>query len=140
MRDTALVFAGGDGPAAAALADLDPDAFVVAADSGLDHALALGVRVHLVVGDLDSVTESGLRTATAAGAVVEQHPPDKDATDLELAISAARDHGARRVTVFGGGGGFCAGPPRFCQGGSKAGFATFACAMAPVMMAVRPSK
>lgn len=105
MRDTALVFAGGDGPAAAALADLDPDAFVVAADSGLDHALALGVRVHLVVGDLDSVTEAGLRAAIDSGAVVERHPPDKDATDLELAIRSARDHGARRVTVFGGGGG-----------------------------------
>lgn len=105
MRDTALVFAGGDGPALSAVADLDPDALVIAADSGLDHALALGVRVHLVVGDLDSVTESGLQIAIATGAEIEQHPIAKDATDLELAILAARDHGARRVTVFGGGGG-----------------------------------
>jgi thiamine pyrophosphokinase len=105
MRDTALVFAGGDGPAPSAVADLDPDARVIAADSGLDHALALGIRVHVVVGDLDSVTESGLRIAIATGATVEQHPIDKDATDLELAMLSARDHGAKRVTVFGGGGG-----------------------------------
>lgn len=105
MRDSALIFAGGDGPAPSAVADLDPDALVIAADSGLDHALALGIRVHLVVGDLDSVTESGLQIAAAAGAEFEQHPTAKDATDLELAILAARDHGARRVTVFGGGGG-----------------------------------
>ena len=105
MRDTALVFAGGDGPALSVVADLDPDALVIAADSGLDHALALGIRVHIVVGDLDSVTESGLRIAVTSGAAVEQHPTAKDATDLELAMLSAREHGARRVTVFGGGGG-----------------------------------
>ena len=33
--------------------------------------------------------------AVAAGAVVERHPADKDATDLELAFDVARDRGAR---------------------------------------------
>jgi thiamine pyrophosphokinase len=35
----------------------------------------------------------------------ETHPTEKDATDLELALVAARDRGARRITVIGGGGG-----------------------------------
>jgi thiamine pyrophosphokinase len=36
---------------------------------------------------------------------VEQHPTDKDATDLELALDAALDRGATAVHVVGVGGG-----------------------------------
>ncbi|HUI47491.1 MAG TPA: thiamine diphosphokinase, partial [Acidimicrobiia bacterium] len=39
------------------------------------------------------------------GAVVERHPVEKDATDLELAFDLARDRGVQSVTVVGGGGG-----------------------------------
>jgi thiamine pyrophosphokinase len=105
MCESALVFAGGEMPAARAIPRADPNTLVIAADSGLDHALAVGYTVHLVVGDLDSVTEAALETAREAGAVVEPHPSAKDATDLELAIAAAHTRGAGRVTVIGGGGG-----------------------------------
>src|SRR5262249_28983478 len=101
---TALVFAGGDAPAPDALPAYDADV-VIAADSGLDHALALGVHVDLVVGDLDSVTAAGLDAATAAGTAVQRHPTDKDATDLELALDAALERGASVVQVVGVGGG-----------------------------------
>ena len=40
----ALVFAGGDPPAPGTLDDLDPSTILVAADSGLAHARALGAR------------------------------------------------------------------------------------------------
>jgi thiamine pyrophosphokinase len=105
MCEAALVFAGGEAPAPGAVAPPAEGTLVIAADSGLDRALALGFPVHVVVGDLDSVTESALHTARESGASVEAHPAAKDATDLELAIAAARDRGARRVTVIGGGGG-----------------------------------
>ncbi len=103
----ALVLAGGEMPPRAALGPLltDGPPLVVAADSGLDHALALGVRVDVVVGDLDSASAGAVAAARAAGVDFETHPVDKDATDLELALHAARDRGARRVTVLGGGGG-----------------------------------
>jgi thiamine pyrophosphokinase len=101
----ALVFAGGDRPPAEVLHGLDAVDVVIAADSGLDHALALGCRVDVVVGDLDSVTADALTRARDAGARVEQHPAEKDATDLELALGAARAHGVDRIVVIGGGGG-----------------------------------
>jgi len=107
----AVVLAGGDLPAAEALAGVltellaDGATLVVAADSGLDHALALGLNVDVVVGDLDSASAEGQAAARAAGSEFETHPTDKDATDLELALRSARDRGARRVTVLGGGGG-----------------------------------
>jgi thiamine pyrophosphokinase len=84
---------------------LPEHALVVAADSGLDLALALGRDVDLVVGDLDSVSADALAHARRAGARVEEHPRDKDATDLELALDAVLVAGAERVTVVGAGGG-----------------------------------
>jgi len=101
----AVVFAGGDRPPRRAVDDLSDEAFVVAADSGVEHALALGWRVDLVVGDLDSADPAAIEGATAGGAVVERHPTDKDATDLELALEAVRDRGCERVVVVGGHGG-----------------------------------
>src|SRR4051794_20102363 len=102
---TALVFAGGDPPPPSAVDGLLPSDIVIPADSGLEHALALGCAVDLVVGDLDSVAPAALARATAAGTAIEQHPDDKDATDLELALDAARARGVERIVVIGGYGG-----------------------------------
>jgi thiamine pyrophosphokinase len=99
------VFAGGDRPPSTALDGLPPADVVIAADSGLGHALALGCHVDLVVGDLDSAAPSDLERAVAAGSVIERHPVAKDATDLELALEAARTHGSDHVVVIGGHGG-----------------------------------
>jgi thiamine pyrophosphokinase len=100
-----LVFAGGDPPPRGVRARLPADAMAIAADSGLRHAQALGRAVDLVVGDLDSVDPAALDRARAAGATVEAHPADKDATDLELALDAALARGATAVSVIGGHGG-----------------------------------
>ena len=92
----AIVLAGGD-PVATRIRDhLPADADVIAADSGLHLAGPLGLTVACVVGDLDSADPAAVDAAVAAGATVERHPVDKDATDLELAIDAAR-HAARRT-------------------------------------------
>lgn len=100
---TVLVLAGGDGPHPALV--LPPVDIVVAADSGAERAAALGVRVDVVVGDLDSIRPATLATLRAAGARVEHHHPDKDATDLELALAVAVETGASRILVVGGHGG-----------------------------------
>lgn len=100
----ALVFAGGDPPAAGTVPDDGVD-LVIAADSGLEHAQALGVDVDLVIGDLDSVDPDALEDALARGATAERHPTAKDATDLELALDAALERGASAMHVVGIGGG-----------------------------------
>jgi hypothetical protein len=76
---------------------------VVAADGGLDHALAAGLRPDVLVGDLDSVSAAGLDWATA-NIAIERHPVDKVATDTELALSCAAAMRPRRVTLVAGGG------------------------------------
>lgn len=96
---------GGLAPDAAEIGPLPAGAFVIAADSGLEHAAALGLTVDVLVGDLDSVTAPAVRAAEAAGVHIERHPVDKEATDLELALEYALSLGAGRVTVVSGGGG-----------------------------------
>src|SRR5436189_171657 len=69
------------------------------------YSHALGIAVDVVVGDLDSVDLQVLDAARHAGAVVERHPAAKDATDLELALLAARERGVAEILVVGGHGG-----------------------------------
>jgi thiamine pyrophosphokinase len=104
--DTVVVFSGGWTPGPEPLAELVPaGAVVVAADSGVDHALALGLRVDLAVGDFDSISPAGLEALERDGVGMERHPVSKDATDLELALDAALALAPRRIVVVGTGGG-----------------------------------
>jgi len=92
---TVVVLAGGDPPVAPP--PLPPADLVVAADGGAARAAPLGLTVDVVVGDLDSIAPDHLDELRAAGARVEAHHPDKDATDLDLALATALrtlDHGA----------------------------------------------
>ncbi len=101
----ALVFSGGDRVARTITDALPSDAFVIAADSGIDHALAAGRSVDVAVGDFDSVSAEGLEAVRAAGATIHEHPVDKDASDLELALDVAMAEGVEHVIVVGGHGG-----------------------------------
>ncbi len=101
----AIVLAGGEPADASIASELPSPDLVVAADAGLTQASALGLEVDVVVGDFDSVEPETLEQARRSGAEIEPHPVDKDATDLELAVEAARRRGASSVVVVGGGGG-----------------------------------
>ncbi len=100
-----IVLAGGDPVGVPMRTSLPDAAFVVAADSGVHLAEPLQLHVDLVVGDFDSASPDAVERAVAAGARVERHPADKDATDLELAMDAAARAGAERIVVVGGAGG-----------------------------------
>jgi thiamine pyrophosphokinase len=102
---TAVVLAGGDAIGASPPVPLPEGALVVAADSGLHQAEALGLHVDHVVGDLDSAAPDAVDRAVAAGATVDRHPEAKDSTDLELALEYAAQQGVQHVVVLGGAGG-----------------------------------
>jgi thiamine pyrophosphokinase len=100
----AVVVGGGGAPSIhrADLGDLGDDPLVIAADSGLEHAGALGLAVDRVVGDLDSVDPAVLGAAAAAGTQIDRHPEAKDATDLDLALDAALAARPSRLVVVTG--------------------------------------
>ena len=99
--DTVLLFAGGDSPNASLVDELPEADLVVAADSGYDVAVSHGLAVDVLVGDFDSIVTEVIPTDV----VVHRHDPDKDATDLELALEVVSAESPERVVVVGGGGG-----------------------------------
>jgi len=75
---------------------------VIAVDGGLGAAVAAGRSVDVIVGDMDSV-DPDQRRACAAREVVAR--PDKDETDLELALAEAAALGGRTIHVVAASGG-----------------------------------
>ena len=98
-----LVITGGS--VLRAMPDLGVFDLVVAADSGVDSAFALGLAPHVVIGDLDSVSEPSLRRVSESGVDVVVSPTDKDLTDTELALRHAVEMGCASVLVLSPGGG-----------------------------------
>ena len=88
MTRTVVVITGAAPLSARAVARVPADATLVAADGGLDHALAAGLEPTVLVGDLDSVTAASLAWAAEHTEVI-RHPVDKAATDTELAVAHA---------------------------------------------------
>ncbi|MGH2627588.1 MAG: thiamine diphosphokinase, partial [Anaerolineales bacterium] len=102
----AVIFAAGEIPdREAARRGLRPEDWIVAADGGASHCLALGLTPALLIGDLDSVDPAQAAAWRRAGVEVIAHPPDKDKTDLELALLLAVERGAAEILVLGAMGG-----------------------------------
>ena len=78
-----------------------PGDLVIAADGGGTHCAAMGIVPHVVIGDLDSISEEELSLLREQGAQIIQHPPQKDETDLELAIQHAIKCGVDSIVLFG---------------------------------------
>jgi thiamine pyrophosphokinase len=96
---TVLVLAGGpDRPTGL---QLPAGAKVIAANSGVELARELGLKIDLAVGDFDSISEETLQSIEH----LDRHPAEKDASDLELALTAALRWKAERILVLGGAGG-----------------------------------
>jgi thiamine pyrophosphokinase len=76
---------------------------VIAADSGMAHAEALGVIPEVWVGDFDSASAD--LQARFAHVPRLAFPPEKDATDGEIAVVEALKRGAKRLVLVGAFGG-----------------------------------
>ena len=70
-------------------------AFVIAADKGLVHLEAQGIRPDLIVGDFDSLGR------VPAGDNILRHPVEKDDTDTMLAVKTALDRGMGTIVFYG---------------------------------------
>ena len=76
------------------------DSFVICTDGGYDIASAHGIKPDLLLGDFDSI-ESEL----PKNVKIERFSPEKDYTDLDLALKTAVSSGSDDVTILGGIGG-----------------------------------
>jgi thiamine pyrophosphokinase len=98
-----LIFANGDvndGPMVRrALTDWQ-DALCIAADGGARVAKALDVTVGVVIGDMDSVSQTDLSELEQRAEIL-RYPPEKNETDLELALMYAVEQGASWIRIVG---------------------------------------
>jgi thiamine pyrophosphokinase len=76
-----------------------PDDRVIAADHGAAHARSWGWPLHLLVGDLDSLSAEETAVVIDSGTPVISAPTAKDETDLELALRQALVLGAREIII-----------------------------------------
>ena len=99
-----LIFIGGDPPHPNVRQHLPNDAFVIAADSGYAHAIAMGFVPNELVGDMDSISAVDLTDAHDSNVLITEYPTDKDLTDTEIAIASALARQSTHITVVSGGG------------------------------------
>lgn len=74
--------------------------FTIAVDGGGNHTRQLGITPSLVIGDLDSIAPDVLRAYEHQGIEVVRFRPEKDETDLELALVEAVKRGASWIRVL----------------------------------------
>ena len=101
-----VIFANGELPSLeSARALLQADDYIIAADGGANHLLAMGILPEVVIGDLDSVDEDTLFELTTAEVEIEQYSEDKDETDIELALHYAVELHPSAIMIVGALGG-----------------------------------
>ena len=73
--------------------------YIICADGGTRHALALDVKPDLIIGDMDSAEKGQLQKLKQAEVSIELFPHDKNETDLELAIHRAIELNAKQILI-----------------------------------------
>lgn len=95
----AFIYTGGIiDPSAITEAPCEED-ITIAADSGFDNAILLGVSPSVVLGDFDSLDKQKIKSINAEIITV---PQEKDFTDTQMAVFEAIKRGAKQIIIIGG--------------------------------------
>ncbi|MBT1164131.1 thiamine diphosphokinase [Bifidobacterium felsineum] len=103
MTKVCVIFGAGEYYGSPDASLIPSDAYIVAADGGLDHTRALGITPNVVVGDFDSL--EGARPTAEAGMRTVVLPPLKDDPDMLSALKIGWAAGCREFRIWGGLGG-----------------------------------
>ena len=79
---------------------IDSDDFIICADGGYDEAARCGIVPDLIMGDFDS-----LSCDLPDNIATVRFSPEKDYTDLDLALKYCKEHSKKNVCIIGGNGG-----------------------------------
>ncbi len=74
--------------------------YIIAADGGAQPLAAAGIVPHLLIGDLDSLSDQHVAWLVTQGVEVQRYAREKDETDLELALLAAVARNASHIDLF----------------------------------------
>ncbi|MFZ4826486.1 MAG: thiamine diphosphokinase [Phototrophicaceae bacterium] len=105
MTQPAIIFANGfpaHGQAVQRVLEAHPNRCIIAADGGANLAYQEYQLIpHIIIGDMDSTTTEQQAFFQQHGSVFHVFPPEKDETDLELALLYARQHGHNPIFIIG---------------------------------------
>lgn len=71
-------------------------------DGGTEYLYKLFLQPTQIIGDFDSIDENTKKRAIRDGADINSFDPDKDRTDLEIAIDVASKNKGKDITIIGG--------------------------------------
>jgi len=95
-----IIFANGELPDLnKARVLLRDDDYVICADGGTRHALALNLKPNLIIGDMDSAEKAQLQKLQEDGIEIELYPRGKNETDLELARNRAIELKPKEILI-----------------------------------------
>lgn len=95
----AYIFTGGTVNTKAISVSPEENDIVIAADSGYRTAEALGIKVDILIGDMDSLKHTPKNTDEME---IIRLPEEKDVTDTQAAVELAIEKGAEGIYVIGG--------------------------------------
>jgi len=102
----AVIFANGEINEISLVRELiNKDDFIAAADGGFRFTRELKLNISMVIGDLDSISSEALEFIETNGIEIIKFPPEKDQTDLELAMLELSTRGYDQILVIGALGG-----------------------------------
>jgi len=81
------------------------DSIWIGADRGVFHLLKRGIKPSVAFGDFDSVTPQELAIIENKVEKLKQFKPEKDETDMELALNWALEQNPETIRLFGATGG-----------------------------------
>lgn len=73
----------------------------IGADHGAISLIRQGIRPTFAVGDFDSITDDEMDQIVNQSEKVEEHPVEKDETDLEIALKKALHYEPQELYLFG---------------------------------------
>ncbi|MFK4998030.1 thiamine diphosphokinase [Bacillus sp. N9] len=83
----------------------DQDTLWIGVDRGVIYLLDAGIRPNVAVGDFDSISAEEWTKICSQIQSVNRFKPEKDETDMELAIEWALTQNPDTIKIFGGTGG-----------------------------------
>ncbi|GIN91418.1 thiamine pyrophosphokinase [Siminovitchia terrae] len=106
LKKTIHIVAGGPEPLIPDLSENKNENIVwIGVDRGVQTIMRAGLYPDLAVGDFDSISQEEWEKIEREVASLRRFKPEKDETDMELAIMWALEMNASTVKVFGGTGG-----------------------------------
>jgi thiamine pyrophosphokinase len=78
---------------------------IIVCDGGVRHLQKLGIKPHVIIGDMDSIEPDQLTSYSAQGVQIIKYPANKDFTDTELALDYALNLKPTAIYIWGALGG-----------------------------------